>query len=196
MAWGPKRAPGRCDVPPSNGAPMIMMSVPAHELGSARSSRSTPKNVASGPYMPPSRVMSPTYRARPGPKPSQPHEKRLARLRACPDPRRKWRSPGGREHAAWRKHEYGSLPGQGWPWTEQGLSQIMDGLDPRVVDDLVFADGRRLELEGLFNLRDVGAYPAAGGRTVRWRTLLRSDALHRLDSEGVTVLGGLGLRTI
>jgi protein-tyrosine phosphatase len=72
----------------------------------------------------------------------------------------------------------------------------MDGLDPRVVDDLVFADGRRLELEGLFNLRDVGAYPAAGGRTVRWRTLLRSDALHRLDSEGVTVLGGLGLRTI
>ena len=77
-----------------------------------------------------------------------------------------------------------------------GLTQITDGLDPRTVQDLVWADGRRLELEGLFNLRDLGGYPAAGGRHVRWRTLLRSDALHRLDAVGGAVLGGLELRTI
>jgi protein-tyrosine phosphatase len=65
-----------------------------------------------------------------------------------------------------------------------------------LVDDLVFADGRRLELEGVFNLRDVGGYPAADGRAVRWRTLLRSDALHRLEPVGGAVLAGLELRTV
>lgn len=62
--------------------------------------------------------------------------------------------------------------------------------------DLVLAGGRRLELNGVFNLRDVGGYPATGGRTTRWRALLRSDALHRLDPAGSAVLAGLGLRTV
>src|SRR6266436_5757179 len=55
MACGPNLAPGRCEVPPSNGAPMMRMSVPAHDAGSARSAGGTPRNVASGPYMLPSR---------------------------------------------------------------------------------------------------------------------------------------------
>src|SRR5580700_9759435 len=65
MACGPNLAPGRCEVPPSNGAPMMRMSVPAHEAGSARSAGGTPRNVASGPYMLPSRAMttSPFVRA-------------------------------------------------------------------------------------------------------------------------------------
>src|SRR5580704_9304203 len=65
MACGPNLAPGRCEVPPSNGAPMMRMSVPAHEDGSARSAGGTPRNVASGPYMLPSRAMtiSPSVRA-------------------------------------------------------------------------------------------------------------------------------------
>lgn len=71
-----------------------------------------------------------------------------------------------------------------------------EAVDPRLVDDLVLVDGRRLELDGVFNLRDVGGYPADGGRAVRWRTLLRSDALHLLDPAGAVVLAGLGLRTI
>ena len=71
-----------------------------------------------------------------------------------------------------------------------------DALDARAVDDLVLADGRRLELDGLFNLRDVGGYPAASGGSVRWRTLLRADALHRLDADGRIVLAGLGLRSV
>jgi len=69
-------------------------------------------------------------------------------------------------------------------------------LDTRGIKDLVLADGRRLELAGVFNLRDVGGYPAAGGRTTRWRALLRSDALHRLNPAGGAVLAGLGLRTV
>ena len=64
---------------------------------------------------------------------------------------------------------------------------------------------RRIRLPGTVNLRDVGGYPVAGlggeegageGGTVRWGTLLRSDALHRLDDSGRAALSGLGLRTV
>jgi protein-tyrosine phosphatase len=61
--------------------------------------------------------------------------------------------------------------------------------------DLALADGRRIELPGLFNLRDLGGYPSAGGE-LPWRTLLRSDALHQVDAEGLRVLADLDLRTI
>jgi protein-tyrosine phosphatase len=60
---------------------------------------------------------------------------------------------------------------------------------------------RRIGLPGTVNLRDVGGYPAAGkggagGGTVRWGMLLRSDAPHRLDDSGRAALSGLGLRTV
>jgi len=55
---------------------------------------------------------------------------------------------------------------------------------------------RLIAVPGTANLRDVGGYPAAGGGTVRWRTLLRSDALSRLDDAGRAALAGLGLRTV
>ncbi len=57
------------------------------------------------------------------------------------------------------------------------------------------APRRRLPAGGTLNMRDVGGYPAAGGVT-RWRTLLRSDALHRLDQDGQAMLAGVGLRTV
>jgi protein-tyrosine phosphatase len=57
-------------------------------------------------------------------------------------------------------------------------------------------EDRRIDLPGTQNLRDLGGYPAAGGRTVRRRTLLRSDALHRLDDAGRAALARLGLRTV
>ncbi len=56
------------------------------------------------------------------------------------------------------------------------------------VADLVLADGRHLPLNGLYNLRDVGGYPTADGGAVRWRTLFRSDALHRLDDGGTAAI--------
>jgi protein-tyrosine phosphatase len=78
-------------------------------------------------------------------------------------------------------------------WVSQSTQ---NSLDPRAIQELVLAPGRRLELEGVFNLRDVGGYPASGGRTTRWRALLRSDALHRLDPAGSAALASLGLRTV
>ena len=64
------------------------------------------------------------------------------------------------------------------------------------IRDLALADGRHIPLNGLYNLRDAGGYPAAGGGTVRWRTLFRSDALHRLDEAGTASIAAFGLRTI
>jgi protein-tyrosine phosphatase len=72
------------------------------------------------------------------------------------------------------------------------LTQTAGSIDVASPDD----PRRRIELAGLLNLRDVGGYPVAGGRSVRWRTLFRSDALHRLDPAGVAAVTGLGLRTV
>jgi protein-tyrosine phosphatase len=55
---------------------------------------------------------------------------------------------------------------------------------------------RRITLAGTFNTRDLGGYPAAGGRAVRWRRLLRSDALHLAGPAGAATLAGYGLRTV
>jgi protein-tyrosine phosphatase len=55
---------------------------------------------------------------------------------------------------------------------------------------------RRIPLPGTVNMRDIGGYPASDGGSVRWRTLLRSDALSRLDHTGRATLAGFGLRTV
>jgi protein-tyrosine phosphatase len=47
---------------------------------------------------------------------------------------------------------------------------------------------RVIELEGCLNFRDLGGYPTADGRAVRWRQLYRSDALHLLTEADVTRL--------
>jgi protein-tyrosine phosphatase len=58
------------------------------------------------------------------------------------------------------------------------------------------APERHLALEGAWNFRDLGGYPAAGDRTVRWRTLFRADGLDRLTPADLAVVADLGLRTI
>src|SRR3954451_1702516 len=55
---------------------------------------------------------------------------------------------------------------------------------------------RHVALESAFNFRDLGGYPAGEGRRTRWRTLFRSDGLHRLTPADVEILRGLGLRTV
>jgi protein-tyrosine phosphatase len=72
------------------------------------------------------------------------------------------------------------------------LTQTVGSVDVAYPDD----PRRRIELAGVLNFRDVGGYPVASGGSVRWRTLFRSDALHRLDSAGVAAVTGLGLRTV
>jgi protein-tyrosine phosphatase len=76
------------------------------------------------------------------------------------------------------------------------LTYAVGSVDGACFGDLVGDPRRRIELAGVFNLRDVGGYPVAGGGSVRWRTLFRSDALHRLDPAGVARVTGLGLRTV
>lgn len=55
---------------------------------------------------------------------------------------------------------------------------------------------RHLPLEGTRNVRDVGGYPAAGGRRTRWRTLLRSDELTALPPHAQAQLIELGVRQV
>jgi protein-tyrosine phosphatase len=52
---------------------------------------------------------------------------------------------------------------------------------------------RVLPLQGASNFRDLGGYPADGGRPVRWRRLFRSDHLGDLSEEDKGALGRLGL---
>lgn len=55
---------------------------------------------------------------------------------------------------------------------------------------------RLLALPGTRNLRDVGGYPATHDRRVRWRTLLRTDALDVLPEPSQSVLLDTGLRQV
>jgi protein-tyrosine phosphatase len=55
---------------------------------------------------------------------------------------------------------------------------------------------RHLYFEACFNFRDLGGYPCADGREVRWATLYRSDTLHRLTATDAESFRALGLRTV
>ena len=59
------------------------------------------------------------------------------------------------------------------------------------------SDNRRIEFEGVANFRDLGGYETADGRTVRWRQLFRSDALHYMTKrDAVRARDELGIRTV
>lgn len=56
---------------------------------------------------------------------------------------------------------------------------------------------RTIDLDGCLNFRDVGGYPTSDGRTVRWRQVFRSDALHHLTRQDVAHLReAIGLGTV
>ncbi|MDX2171165.1 MAG: tyrosine-protein phosphatase [Deltaproteobacteria bacterium] len=56
---------------------------------------------------------------------------------------------------------------------------------------------RTIDLAGCHNFRDLGGYPTADGRQVRWRQVFRSDALHHLTAPDVARLRDeIGLGTI
>ena len=55
---------------------------------------------------------------------------------------------------------------------------------------------RVLSIDGVYNFRDLGGYPAGDGRQTRWRTLFRSDSLHRLTLTGVRSVRELGVRSV
>ena len=53
---------------------------------------------------------------------------------------------------------------------------------------------RHIALPGTTNLRDLGGYRGHAGRTVRWRTLLRSDHLAALTPESLAALQTMGVQ--
>lgn len=54
---------------------------------------------------------------------------------------------------------------------------------------------RLLPVKGAYNMRDLGGYPAADQKHVKWRTLLRSDDLNQLTDTDLDYLASLPLRT-
>ncbi|OKH37653.1 hypothetical protein NIES2119_13185 [[Phormidium ambiguum] IAM M-71] len=55
---------------------------------------------------------------------------------------------------------------------------------------------RHLPLEGSYNIRDIGGYITFDGYQTRWKTILRSDSLHRLTPESQQTLIDYGVKTI
>ena len=55
---------------------------------------------------------------------------------------------------------------------------------------------RHIALEGCLNLRDLGGYTTTEGKQTRWRTMLRSDSLHRLPESSQQQLVNYGIKTI
>lgn len=52
---------------------------------------------------------------------------------------------------------------------------------------------RHIALPGTSNFRDLGGYPGNGGRTIRWRTLFRSDHLAALTPDSLQTLTSMGV---
>ena len=63
---------------------------------------------------------------------------------------------------------------------------MRDGLTP----------ARRLDVQGARNVRELGGYKTADGRTTRWRTFLRADSLHELPPGSQSALIDYGIRTV
>jgi protein-tyrosine phosphatase len=55
---------------------------------------------------------------------------------------------------------------------------------------------RLLPMQGAYNVRDLGGYPAADGKNVKWRTVLRSGDLNKLTDSDLTCLANVGVRVI
>ena len=78
------------------------------------------------------------------------------------------------------------------PASKRQFLVLRDGGD----GSLTLAAERELPLAKGSNFRDLGGYPGAGGKTVRWGQIFRSGALPLLTTEDYTLLGGLNIGTI
>ncbi|MGA4539733.1 tyrosine-protein phosphatase [Uniformispora flossi] len=55
---------------------------------------------------------------------------------------------------------------------------------------------RHIALSGAVNVRDLGGYRTAHGRTLRWGRVFRADALNKVTDGDLGTLRGLGIRTV
>lgn len=58
------------------------------------------------------------------------------------------------------------------------------------------ADARHLAWSACYNTRDLGGLPTQDGGVTRWRSIIRSDLLNRLDEQGRKAMIDYGVRTI
>ena len=77
------------------------------------------------------------------------------------------------------------------PSTDDNAAAGADQPRPRAVDE-----PRRVVLEAVHNMRDLGGLRTADGRTVRKGVLFRSDMLKRATEADLARIGELGLRTV
>lgn len=61
---------------------------------------------------------------------------------------------------------------------------------------LAAADPRQVQLEGAQNFRDIGGYPAAGGKKIKRGLVYRSDSLYKLTDADYEKLSTLGIATV
>ena len=65
------------------------------------------------------------------------------------------------------------------------------------VGDIVNHPRRIIGLAAVHNFRDLGGYPTLSGQMTKWRTLFRSDGLHRLrDADDMAQVQQLGLKAV
>lgn len=64
------------------------------------------------------------------------------------------------------------------------------------VDASLVPPDRLVDLGAVHNFRDLGGYPTADGRHVRWRRLFRADGLDRLTAADVELLRPISLRSV
>ena len=55
---------------------------------------------------------------------------------------------------------------------------------------------RTIEVEGSYNIRDLGGFPTEDGRTTRWHVLIRAGALDKVTPKGEQQLVAYGMKTI
>jgi len=60
----------------------------------------------------------------------------------------------------------------------------------------VTLSSRNVNVSGVQNFRDIGGYPASRNKETVWGHVYRSADIDNIDSEGIAVLRGLGIRTI
>ena len=76
------------------------------------------------------------------------------------------------------------------------VGSLVPPIETRFVDVVTHSYPRNLGFSATYNFRDVGGYAGLDGRTVRWRRLFRSDALHRLGEADEMAFAQLGVRTV
>ncbi len=67
-----------------------------------------------------------------------------------------------------------------------------DGEDQQLIEDF---EDRHIPFEGCFNFRDIGGYPAANGRTVRWGLYYRAGRQDRMTAADLQQAQELGIQT-